>query len=144
MKTPVLRPNCVTWSGRVTEAECDRLGHMNIQHHARIASDATFAFFDLSGWPKVAEETQTEIVGAKLEISFKNEAWPSTEYIVYTGVTDILSEEFSLHHYIWDKIADHIISSIKIRAVCINNINRKRITIPAIYINNITRYSIQL
>jgi acyl-CoA thioester hydrolase len=110
---------------------CDRLGHMNIQHYARLFSDAAFWIMRAIGFEDGASGfDHLALVAVRMEVDYIKEIKAGT-VVQITSATEIVSDRRTRFvHRLYDARQDILFAQAVVTSVCIDLESRKSCSLP--------------
>ena len=110
---------------------CDHLGHMNVQHYARLFGDAAFWIMQAIG---IGHGTgafdHLALVAVRMEVDYLKEIRAGTAVQVASALEVLSERKTSFTHHLHDAEQNVLFAKSKVLSVCIDLETRKSCSLP--------------
>jgi acyl-CoA thioester hydrolase len=120
-----------TYRATVAPADCDHLGHMNVQHYFAAVSDGMFAIMVRLGLtPEEIRRRQISFAVVRAETDFHRELRPGDVMALESTVLTLGEKSATFHHRLKDVATGDIAMSTEFKCVLLDLEKRKATSIP--------------
>lgn len=120
-----------TFCATVALADCDHLGHMNVQHYFAAVSDGMFAsMVKLGLGPSEIRERQMSFAVVRAETEFHQELYAGDVIVLESTIKKLGTKSASFHHKLMNVATDAVVMNTEFRCVLLHLQSRKGIEIP--------------
>ena len=120
-----------TYWATVAPADCDHLGHMNVQHYFAAVSDGMFAIMVRLGLcPEEIRRRQISFAVVRAETDFHRELRPGDVIALESTVLTLGEKSETFHHRLKDVATGDIAMSTAFKCVLLHLETRKATPIP--------------
>jgi acyl-CoA thioester hydrolase len=120
-----------TFRCTVSPADCDHLGHMNVQHYLRAVGDGMFCLQIYLGLTR--EEVQRRKISfaaVHAEMDFHRELYAGHVIALESTVLNLGNKSGIFHHRLKNTATGEVVMSVEIKAVLLDLETRKATVIP--------------
>ena len=120
-----------TYRATVAPADCDHLGHMNVQHYFAAVSDGMFAIMVRLGLgPGEIRRRQISFAVVRAEADFQRELGPGDVIVLESTVLLLGEKSATFFHRLKDAATGSIAMSTEFKCVLLDLEKRKATSIP--------------
>jgi len=120
-----------TFRATVAPADCDHLGHMNVQHYFRAVSDGMFAVMvHLGLTPDEIRRRKISFVVVRAETEFSRELYAGDVIALESLTMRIGEKSATFHHRLRNVAADALAMSSEFKCVLLELDERKATVVP--------------
>jgi acyl-CoA thioester hydrolase len=120
-----------TFRCTVSPADCDHLGHMNVQHYLRAVSDGMFCVqLYLGLTPEEVKRRKLSFAAVHAEMDFQRELYAGDVIALESTVLELGNKSGTFHHRLKNVATNEVVMSTRIKAVLLNLEKRKAAVIP--------------
>jgi acyl-CoA thioester hydrolase len=120
-----------TFRCTVSLADCDHLGHMNVQHYLRAVSDGMFCLqLHLGLTLEEVKRRKISFAAVHSEMDFHRELYAGDVIALESTVLELGNKSGTFHHRLKNIATNEIVMSTKIKAVLLDLETRKAAVIP--------------
>jgi acyl-CoA thioester hydrolase len=122
----------ITFRGVVYPAQCDTMGHMNVQHYTAAFDQAMWHFVLTLGYrPSWAKDRQEGWADVRYLINFSKELAPGQLYHARSSVMKVGNSSLVTRHRIFNSESDEAAADVEMTSVYFDLQNRKSMALPA-------------
>ena len=120
-----------TFRCTVSPADCDHLGHMNVQHYLRAVSDGMFNLeLHLGLTRDEIQRRKISFAGVHVEMDFHRELFAGDVIALESTVLELGNKSGTFHHRLKNTATGEVAMSAEIKAVLLDLVTRKAAIIP--------------
>jgi acyl-CoA thioester hydrolase len=120
-----------TYRATVAPADCDHLGHMNVQHYFAAVSDGMFAAMARLGLGrKEIGPRQMSFAVVRAETDFRHELHAGDVVVLESRVAALGEKSATFEHRLKNAGTGHIAMSTQFKCVLLDLANRRAIQLP--------------
>jgi acyl-CoA thioester hydrolase len=120
-----------TFRATVAPADCDHLGHMNVQHYFRAVGDGMFAAMARIGLtPEAIRRRKLSFAVVRAETEFHHELYPGDVITLESTILKVGKKSATFHHRLKNAATDDIVMSTEFKCVLLNLENRQAALVP--------------
>jgi acyl-CoA thioester hydrolase len=120
-----------TFRATVAQADCDLLGHMNVQHYYRAVSDGMFAAMVRLGLtPEEIRRRKLSFAVVRAETEFHHELRAGDLIALETTILKVGEKSVTFHHRLRNVATDEIAMSTEYKCVLLDLEQRHAVVIP--------------
>lgn len=120
-----------TFRCTVSPADCDHLGHMNVQHYLRAVSDGMFCLqMHLGLTLEAVKRRKISLAAVHAEMDFHRELYAGDVIALETTVLNLGNKSGTFHHRLKNAATGEVAMSAEIKAVLLDLETRKAAVIP--------------
>jgi acyl-CoA thioester hydrolase len=120
-----------TYRATVAPADCDHLGHMNVQHYFAAVSDGMFAIMVRLGLgPEEIRRRKTSFAVVRAETDFHHELHPGDVVALESTVLKLGEKSATFHHRLKNVATGNIAMSTDFKCVLLDLEKRQATSIP--------------
>ena len=124
-------PLLETYRATVAPADCDHLGHMNVQHYFRAVSDGMFSLMELVGLgPTEIRARQVSFAVVHAETDFTAELIAGDVIALRSGVQAIGTKSAEFRHELINVASGQTVMSTKFKCVLLDLARRVAVEVP--------------
>ena len=120
-----------TFRATVAPADCDHLGHMNVQHYFRAVGDGMFAVMVCLGLtPEAIRRRKLSFAVVRAETEFNHELYAGDVIALETTIVTIGDKSATFHHRLRNVATDEIAMNTEFTCVLLDLETRQAAVIP--------------
>ncbi len=120
-----------TFRGTVAPADCDHLGHMNVQHYFRAVSDGMFAVMvHLGLTPDEIRRRKMSFAVVRAETEFNRELYAGDVIALESSIVRIGEKSATFHHRLRNVATDALAMSTEFKCVLLELEERQATVVP--------------
>ena len=120
-----------TYRATVAPADCDHLGHMNVQHYFAAVSDGMFAIMVRLGLdPEEIRRRHMSFAVVRAETDFHRELLPGDVVVLESTVLKLGEKSATFHHRLKNAATGEIAMSTEFKCVLLDLQKRQATSIP--------------
>jgi len=125
-------PNYVeTFRATVAPADCDHLGHMNVQHYFRAVSDGMFAVMIRVGLgPEEIRRRKPSFAVVRAETEFHRELHAGDVVALESTIAKVGEESATFHHRLLNVATDNLAMGTEFKCVLLDLDRRQASVVP--------------
>lgn len=121
----------VVFEAQVDPAQCDELGHMNVQHYVAAVSQGVFSLLASAGLDRrTSVELGVHVAGARMEIDYLRECWPGERIELRSAVTAVRTSSVTFVHELFAGPDVALAMRCVVTGVCIGLRERRSTPLP--------------
>jgi len=121
----------VTYRGTVYPAQCDHMGHMNVQWYVGKFDEATWNFFASLGiTPSYLRENQKGMAAVDQHITYTSEMTAGDIISIRTRLVELAGKVIKFHHDMINGETDELTATTDLTAVHMDTDTRKSVIFP--------------
>lgn len=120
-----------TFRAAVAPADCDHLGHMNVQHYFRAVSDGMFAVMVRLGLtPEEIRRRRLSFAVVRAETEFHHELFCGDVIALESTILKVGEKSGTFHHRLRNVSTDDLVMSTEFKCVLLNLDKRQAVVVP--------------
>ncbi|NIR30199.1 MAG: acyl-CoA thioesterase [Gammaproteobacteria bacterium] len=120
-----------TFRATVAPADCDHLGHMNVQHYFRAVSDGMFAVMVRLGLtPEEIRRRGLSFAVVRAETEFHHELFPGDVIALESTILKVGGRSATFHHRLRNLSTDDLVMSTEFKCVLLQLGKKQAAVIP--------------
>ena len=120
-----------TFRATVAPADCDHLGHMNVQHYFRAVSDGMFAAMVRIGLtPEAIRRRKLAFAVVRAETEFHRELYAGDVIALESMILRVGEKSATFHHRLRNVATDEIAMTTEFKCVLLDLENRQAAVVP--------------
>jgi acyl-CoA thioesterase FadM len=120
-----------TFRATVAPADCDHLGHMNVQHYFRAVSDGMFAVMVLVGLtPEEIRRRKLSFAVVRAETEFHRELYAGDVIALESTILKVGERSANFHHRLRNVATDDLTMSTEFKCVLLDIDKRQAAVVP--------------
>jgi acyl-CoA thioester hydrolase len=131
-----------TFRATVAPADCDHLGHMNVQHYFRAVSDGMFALMVRIGLtPEEIRRRSLSFAVVRAETEFHRELHAGDVMALQSTILKVGEKSASFHHQLMNAATDEVAMSTEFKCVLLDLEKRQAAVLPEDIRNAAARFA---
>jgi acyl-CoA thioester hydrolase len=120
-----------TFRATIAPADCDHLGHMNVQHYFRAVSDGMFAAMVRVGLtPEEIRRRKLSFAVVRAETEFHRELYAGDVIALESTILTVGEKSATFHHRLRNAATDEIAMSTEFKCVLLDLEKRQATVVP--------------
>jgi acyl-CoA thioester hydrolase len=120
-----------TFRATIAPADCDHLGHMNVQHYFRAVSDGMFAVMVRIGLPpEEIRRRELSFAVVRAETDFHRELHAGDVIALESTILRVGEKSAIFHHRLRNEATHEIAMSTEFKCVLLDLVNRQAAVVP--------------
>jgi acyl-CoA thioester hydrolase len=120
-----------TYRGAVAPSDCDRLGHMNVQHYFAAVSEGMFAMMTRLGLdPSESERRQLSFAVVHAETDFHRELRAGDVVVLETAIAHLGEKSVTFRHRLKKQPPGEVAMTTEFKCVLLDLRRREAVVIP--------------
>ena len=120
-----------TFRGTVAPADCDHLGHMNVQHYFRAVSDGMFAvMIHLGLTPGEIRRRKLSFAVVRAETEFHRELYAGDIIVLESTILSVGEKSATFHHRLTNAATRDLAMSTEFKCVLLDLDKRQSAIVP--------------
>jgi acyl-CoA thioester hydrolase len=129
-----------TFRATIAPADCDHLGHMNVQHYFRAVSDGMFAVMVRVGLtPEEIRRRKLSFAVVRAETEFHRELYAGDVIVLQSTIMKVGEKSALFHHRLRNAATDEIAMSTEFKCVLLDLEKRQATVVPEDIRNAVAR-----